>query len=177
MRGILLVAMANGDATDLEPPRRQFQLDDLKFLHAAAVNQYQSVNRILWTVFSIFFAAHAVLIGAVAQRWNDSGGILMMLSGIGAITAFAWTLLILRTIGHLRWHEEHVTRIEEDLGIGRPYRMFPARIAKGEFGHYQDTNALPLRYGPPAKIFMQVCTWATFVAWLLALAYFADDFD
>jgi len=154
------------------------------------VAQYTSVNIILWTIFSIFAAAHAVLVGALVPLLDEPerhqvGGIVVSIVGLGA--AFAWALLLRRTVGHLRWHESLVDRIEHDLGIEkeRGHQMFPARIAAKEpgddiklptswrfFNTSEPSRADDRGYGPAAKLFMQRCTWWVFVGWYFTLLYF-----
>jgi len=136
---------------------------------AAAVNQYQSVNRVVWTIFSIFAAAHAVLVNALFQNSVRRPMASVMLSGLGLFAAIVWVLLLRRTIGHLRWHQALVSRIEISLKIEPEHQIFPARDPDAE-------KELPtLGYGPPAKLVMQVCTWIVLVAWLSALVYFIRE--
>ncbi len=143
------------------------------------VTQYTSVNLILWTIFSIFAAAHALLVTALVTSLGDQGKIIgdhphiaVWLSLVGLLAAFAWALLLRRTIGHLVWHQKLVERIEASLGIEPQYQMFPARLPGREPGQ-PDTSRLPMwGYGPPAKIVMQICSGLTALGWLCVLIYF-----
>jgi hypothetical protein len=155
------------------------------------VVQYTSINIILWTIFSIFAAAHALLVNAligILER-EDHAFARVAVSLVGVLAAFAWAALLRRTIGHLLWYQALVTRIEDDpeLRINEAHQMFPARVAAPNPDH--DVRPLPKwrycapatldhdaspawGYGPPAKAVMQGCTWVTVGLWLITFAYF-----
>ena len=110
------------------------------------VAQYTSINIILWTIFSIFAAAHAFLLNTVVLA-NDHDArpvTSAVVSLIGLLAALAWALLLRRTVGHLRWHQTLVERVEKELRIGKRHQMFPARVApKGDDPREKDTEPLP----------------------------------
>lgn len=129
------------------------------------VVQYTSINIILWTIFSIFAAAHALLVNAlivILEKGDKHPLALVMVSMVGVLAALAWVALLHRTIRHLVWYQALVTRIEDDpeLRINEAHRMFP-------------NDERPLGgYGPPAKTVMRWCTWITAVLWVATFVYF-----
>jgi len=93
--------------------------DDWRWLQLSnAVASRSNMDQILWTVFGHFWGANAILLVALFQN----GGLPKPLVGIlvaliGTALSVAWKIIQRRALGHLKFYEDVVKKLEEDLKI------------------------------------------------------------
>jgi hypothetical protein len=152
--------MNMADNARVEALQRQFD---------RVVQAYFWVGLICWSIFSIFAAAHAVLVYAVTQSRTLQGNIepriAVSLTGIGVLAATAWVYLLWRTRENMRLYVELMAELEKELVIidekfGMTRQRNPALHDRvlGRYWKAQDV--------------MQWCTVLTWVGWVVSLVYF-----
>lgn len=71
------------------------------------------VNSTCWTVFSIFVAAMAVLVDALAQTTSERMRIAISVAGV--LASGLWTALQWRCLAHLEMHDQIMEGLEREL--------------------------------------------------------------
>jgi hypothetical protein len=85
---------------------------------ANALGQVAKQDQIAWVIFSVFWAADAVLLVALfttGQAPMPLVGIVVCL--IGFALSYVWTVIEKRAIGYLRFYEKVVDALERQLNI------------------------------------------------------------
>ncbi len=131
------------------------------------VQERTNVNSLCWTVFSVFAAAHAVLVNALVQiRAHDhidprAGAILCL---VGALAAIAWTSILGRVLRHLALEEELVARLERATGLESQLCMTSVQNP--------DLHRIMLGNWPRVRPVMLCFTALTAIAWFVAFIFF-----
>jgi hypothetical protein len=83
-------------------------------------------DRIIWTIFSIFWAAEALLIVAI---FNDHGIsnelVFLTVSFVGLLISLVWFLVQRRSIKWLEYYEELIRLIEIEIEIPKEFSISP----------------------------------------------------
>jgi hypothetical protein len=76
-------------------------------------------DTITWTIFSVFLAAHAVLVAAIVARSDRFSGpeTSVVLSVIGAASAWLWRVILWRSLEHLAIQENLIAVLECRLNL------------------------------------------------------------
>jgi fatty acid desaturase len=119
-----------------------------------------SEDRVIWTIFSIFFAANAVLLrsvftGTETAPWTPA----MVVGGFGFAMSLVWFFVQRRAFGHLRAWETIVRKLEDRLGI-------PADVAFSHSVNQQYRDALPC---PRARCIMCLTPLVLALLWLVLM--------
>jgi hypothetical protein len=87
----------------------------------------------------------------------------MVLYGIGFVSSLAWTLVLRRALGHIKFYERLIARLEE-----------AARVDCRCCMSYERNKELrdAVLSGPHARDVMMGCTWLTVAGWLVTFGYF-----
>ncbi len=118
-----------------------------------AVNACLYIDYVSWLIFSIFWAANAVLLATVFDK-NVSVQRGMVISCIGALSSLVWWIIQVRALAHERIRKNIAAELEETLLGGRCQNLFVFAWRKPPFNwHYQTTlPANPFIKGSPAVV-------------------------
>lgn len=114
--------------------------------------------QLTWTIFSVFWAAHVLLLGVLFQRDGLPPrylGVIASVAGIGM--SVAWGLVQHRSLRHLERYEDVIKELEKELEIRDGFRLTMAKRFRGV----------------PARTVLRASTWATGLAWVGSLITFA----
>ncbi len=121
-------------------------------------------NRSVWTVFSIFLGASAVLVSAVAT--NKAPETRVWLSGIGFFAAVVWAAFLSRAISHLDFNEHLMHELEEAIGVESQFSILYSRNPDGFRKLVNEGYPRPIR----PEMVRLAC--AIGLAWFIAALYF-----
>lgn len=132
-----------------------------------AVNSASKQDTILWSVFGIFWAAHAVLLVAVffGGRVADSG-VGAVVAAVGLVTAVSSYLLLDRGMQHLNRFHKLQEDIERQLGLDIPVN------SKFALSGWINTEAMRRITGFRAQPVMRWMVRGAGLGWAAFLAYF-----
>jgi hypothetical protein len=122
------------------------------------------VNRSVWTVFTVFMAAMAVMISAVANE--HTAAVRAGLSAVGALAALIWAAFIARALGHLELHEHIMEGLEDKLGIPGTFSALRNRNPQAHVDHVVSHFPWPIR-----PILVNGAA-VTFFGWFIAFVVF-----
>lgn len=130
-----------------------------------AVNARWSQDQVLWTIFGIFWAAHAILLVALFTTGTlpSDPVVAIITSFVGILLSVTWHFLQERALGHIVRFELLIKLLENELGIEPKFALTGDR--------YRETYEGYFRWWP-ARDIMRVCSVAGTILWSLALLIF-----
>jgi len=137
---------------------------------ANAINLVAKQDQISWTVFGIFWAANALLLGSLATREvgpNRSTAILVALAGV--LTCSVWSVIQKRAVDFKSFYDAVIHRLEAQLLGGN--------LDVALSGRLNDKLLHTHVRGLGARSLMKLCPFLALVAWLVALKYFVFFFS
>lgn len=78
-----------------------------------AVAAWSSQDQVIWSMFSIFWAANALLLVAIFT--SNGTYVVSIVSAVGIFTSIVWLMLLHRAIGHITIYENLMRDIENTL--------------------------------------------------------------
>jgi hypothetical protein len=166
--------MGNGN-----PPARE-ETERLQALLATVSSRVSAQEQIVWVIFTVFAAAHAILLDALfsSGRFTLMGRGALVISLTGLVFAYGWLHAQVRAVGHLIRLENVGRRIEEELAMDREFRTLTDEIDSDE--HHASANLrlwpLPyeldlLRNTPPVRSVLVWLPSGACVLWIFIVAW------
>ena len=151
------------DTPEIDDSKVKLYTEQLKNAVALCVSE----DRIVWTVFGVFFASQGVLIG---NFFRNGGFIQSAVSGLflscfGFGVSWVWWIIQKRAIGHLNRFDELVKKLEDELKVPPHLSISPSKNIEGYTRHVG--NGLRVRFLMSAVCYAFIISWA-----LAAFGYF-----
>lgn len=135
-----------------------------------AINLYTSQNLVLWTIFSIFWAANAILLGALftTGKFPRNPMVGVIISSVGVVMSLVWKIMQGRALKHINFYEHIIHNIEITLSIDKKFRVSPLED--------DETYNKYLSSGTKAREIIPYCSVGAAIAWGLSLGFFIVKF-